>query len=142
MRVLDVIVCDEVRREMGNKLSLMGVYGDEMRLETTPDGPFALRLAVFVRAMLEAGDPFPDRMDFVVHSGGQEIAQGGSTVAATDPARPIGILIALNPVVFPALGEATFELKLTHEGAPVGMPIHYSLNIAAGPATPPVPPVH
>lgn len=44
-----VFMCDDVRRELGNKISLMGIYGDDIFLNKVPNN---LKSLVFV-LMLE-----------------------------------------------------------------------------------------
>ena len=43
-----IILCDDVRQEVGNKISLMGIYGKDIII---PDIPYILpRLCIFLRA--------------------------------------------------------------------------------------------
>ena len=55
-RHLEVIFCDDIREELGNKLSFMGVYSADM---TVPVVPIILNnLCIVVRAITENSDPF------------------------------------------------------------------------------------
>lgn len=55
-RHLEVIFCDDIREELGNKLSFMGVYSADM---TVPVVPIILnKLCIVVRAITENSDPF------------------------------------------------------------------------------------
>jgi len=55
-RHLEVIFCDDIREEVGNKLSFMGVYSADM---TVPVVPIILnKLCIVVRAITENSDPF------------------------------------------------------------------------------------
>ena len=55
-RHLEVIFCDDIREEVGNKLSVMGVYSADL---TVPVLPIVLnKLCVVVRAITNNSDPF------------------------------------------------------------------------------------
>jgi len=55
-RHLEVIFCDDIREELGNKLSFMGVYSADM---TVPVVPIILnKLCIVVRAITENYDRF------------------------------------------------------------------------------------
>jgi hypothetical protein len=55
-RHLEVIFCDDIREEVGNKLSFMGVYSADL---TVPMVPIVLnKLCIVVRAIADNSDPF------------------------------------------------------------------------------------
>jgi hypothetical protein len=55
-RHLEVIFCDDIREEVGNKLSYMGVYSADL---TVPVLPIVLnKLCIVVRAITNNSDPF------------------------------------------------------------------------------------
>jgi len=55
-RSLEVIYCDDIREEAGNKFSYMGVYSGEL---TVPSAPVLLpKFCIAVKAMTDIGDPF------------------------------------------------------------------------------------
>ena len=55
-RHLEVIFCDDIREEVGNKLSFMGVYSADL---TVPVLPIVLnKLCIVVRAITNNSDPF------------------------------------------------------------------------------------
>lgn len=55
-RHLDVIYCDDIRNEVGNKFSLMGIYTREL---TIPKAPLLLpRLCIVVKVVTDINDPF------------------------------------------------------------------------------------
>lgn len=54
-RHLDVIYCDDIRNEVGNKISLMGIYTREL---TIPNAPLLLpRLCILVKVVTDIDDP-------------------------------------------------------------------------------------
>lgn len=55
-RTLNAIFCDDIRHEMGNKLSFMGCYQGELQVS---DAPVALaKLCVYASASTTQGKPF------------------------------------------------------------------------------------
>jgi hypothetical protein len=55
-RQLEVTYCDDIRQEVGNKFSYMGVYSGEL---TVPNAPVLLpKLCISVKASTDIGDPF------------------------------------------------------------------------------------
>lgn len=55
-RHLEVIYCDDIREEVGNKSSYMGVYSGEL---TVPNAPVLLsKLCIVARATTDIDDPF------------------------------------------------------------------------------------
>lgn len=55
-RILTAIFCDDIRQEMGNKMSFMGCYQRDLFV---PNAPAILpKLCVFVSASTPQGDPF------------------------------------------------------------------------------------
>ena len=58
MIVTDFIVCDDIRSELGMKLSLMGIYNDRIRLQLRPgtsiDWPTGIKLGIYIRAEIDS----------------------------------------------------------------------------------------
>lgn len=55
-RHLEVIYCDDIRNEVGNKLSYMGIYTGEL---TIPNAPLLLpKLCIAVKVVTDVNDPF------------------------------------------------------------------------------------
>lgn len=55
-RHLEVIYCDDVRQEVGNKLSYMGVYTGELNIPTAP--LMLPKLCIAIKAVCDSKDPF------------------------------------------------------------------------------------
>jgi len=57
MKLLDFIICDDIRNEIGNKHSLMGVYDDSIEFHVTPDKqntwPKLLRIGIYAKVKTE-----------------------------------------------------------------------------------------
>ena len=53
MKLINFIICDDIRNELGNKNSLMGVYDNTIEFRVTPDKentwPKTMRLGIYAR---------------------------------------------------------------------------------------------
>ena len=60
MKLLDFIICDDIRNELGNKHSLMGVYDDSIDFQVTPDNqntwPKLLRIGIYAKVKTEGNE--------------------------------------------------------------------------------------
>ncbi len=71
-RILTAVFCDDIRHEIGNKLSFMGVYQSEL---IVPVVPIALpRLCIFATALTPIARPFKSLTIRVVTDEGTELA--------------------------------------------------------------------
>ena len=71
-RALHSLFCDDIRQEVGNKLSLMGIYNGSM---VVPSFPYELpRLFVCMRATASAGEEFKS-LTFVVMVNDESIVE-------------------------------------------------------------------
>src|SRR5436305_15154408 len=73
MKIHDFVVGEDIRVEMGNKHSVMGIFGDYLSATLPPtagDAPISLRLAFLVR--LEVGPDDPDTLHFEFKISSQE----------------------------------------------------------------------
>lgn len=135
MKLLDFIVCDDIRQEIGNKPSLMGVYANNIILPPSPEGdtkwPFALRLGFFVRFLRESSDTQPDvfRVEFIRDGGVFSKVEGLVTAA---PESDINLSIALVNSAFQIMGVGpiSFRIVFSKEGKGIGQfEPDYSLNV-------------
>jgi hypothetical protein len=62
-RFLFTVVCDDVRQEVGNKMSMMGVYENSIILDAFP--ALVPRLCFVMKARTPANQPF-ERLKFIV----------------------------------------------------------------------------
>jgi hypothetical protein len=57
MKLLNFIICDDIRNELGNKRSLMGIYDDSIEFQVTPDNqntwPKSLRVGIYAKVKTE-----------------------------------------------------------------------------------------
>ncbi|MBN2497939.1 MAG: hypothetical protein JXR96_25320 [Deltaproteobacteria bacterium] len=114
MKLLDFIVCDDIRHELGGKLSLMGIFGDTIRLQV-PRGsprPIAFPMAVYLRVLLEEQDSVPDAFRVVVNLDGKEFAKIEGHIGITgDTPKILGFVLPLK--MLQVSGNAMMSLVAT-----------------------------
>ena len=70
MRIDDFIVCDDIRREIGNKFTLVGVYGESIDFEVSKSEcgkwPKNVKLGFFIRIRFDNNETIPDK--FSMHA--------------------------------------------------------------------------
>jgi|GEM_PF-2865063 len=70
MKIIDAIFCEDIRFELNNKLSLMGLYGDQIifqaggSITTETQWPIATTLALLLRFKMEKNEKHPDQFKF------------------------------------------------------------------------------
>lgn len=122
MRIIDFIVCDDIRQEVRNKVTLIGIYGDTINLETSPGNeikwPIALKLGIFVRVKLDQGDDLEkDGFTFqlsMVHAEQKIIEVNGNFgFMKVEPTSVVGIPIVYPPVPLNGPGKLVFSFRVT-----------------------------
>ena len=79
MRLLDFVICDDIRNELGNKLSLMGVYtGTYIIPDTIVKWPFPTRFGFFIRLLAEGEQPGHEFEFHIMRSGETKVKIDGS----------------------------------------------------------------
>ena len=80
------IVCDDIRQEVGNKISFMGIYQSELLLAQFPSTLPRLCFAVYART--PASQPFKQLLFKIFRDDEQLIAEGSLDVATITPSPP------------------------------------------------------
>jgi hypothetical protein len=143
-RHLEVIYCDDIRNEVGNKFSYMGIYTREL---TIPNAPLILpKLCIAVKVVTDINDPFESVMVRVVkikdHEETELISTG--TISLPPPAELSGrdndatclsfeMQFLLSP--FQVDEEATLRVKATTEREEL-LGVALRLKIIPPPASP------
>jgi len=72
MKLIDFIICDDIRTELNNKFSLMGVYNDAFNLfvpnEVVDKWPKSLHLGFFIRLDIESIEELKNIEKFVLEA--------------------------------------------------------------------------
>ena len=100
MIFLDFIVCDDIRREVGNKHTIVGVYNDRIVFSSSKDFKWGITksLGFFLRFQKESTDPDYDGFDLKIFLNDEQnqLANIKGGINLTDPTRPMVI-----DIVFP-----------------------------------------
>ncbi len=93
MKITDFLVCDDIRHEIGGKMTLVGIYNDFVILKEKQDVklPMTFRLGIYARIKMEnSEETIPDAFDF-------EFSQGDNHGVAVSKCK---IMIKDNPSSF------------------------------------------
>jgi hypothetical protein len=100
MEILDFIVCDDIRREVGNKHTIVGAYNDRIVFSSSKDFKWGINksLGFFLRFQREASDPDYDGFDLKIFLNDEQnqLANIKGGINVTDPIRPMVL-----DIVFP-----------------------------------------
>ena len=110
-----VLLCDDVRNEVGNKLSVMGIYGPELWLGKIP----ALMPKLCFVVMLEHIErSFVSAKARVSMPGNDPVELPIQALPGPQPGSNHTIIVALAPAKIGQEGRARFELFLENEATP------------------------
>ena len=148
MQLLDFIVCDDIRHEVGNKMTLVGIYGDQMQIMALPTPgedkwPKAIKLAFFVRIKILNDEPMPNAFNLQFFQDEKEVNSIKQNVIIPTPPpgmSPQKVTLLNLALVFGnfkllATGEINFKLTLLRDGKVIyDISPEYVLKIATIPA--------
>jgi hypothetical protein len=108
-----VIICDDIREEVGGKLTLVGLYAGSMLIDKSATFPAVLRdLAILLRVVAETGDIPPDTFRIQQFYRDEKIFEFTGKLKAANPVDPITVRISLGPFGILGFGEIVFQLDL------------------------------
>jgi hypothetical protein len=148
LQLLDFLVCDDIRHELGNKMTLVGIYGDQMQVMASPNPaeekwPKRIKLAFFARIKVLKDEPMPDAFNLQFFQNEKEFNSVRQNLAIPTPPsnKPPKKITLLNlALVFGnfkllAAGEINFKLTLLREGNVINdLSPEYVLKITMVPA--------
>src|SRR6266436_9523709 len=105
-RLLNVLICDDVRREVTGKEIIIGVYGDEMMV---PSLPVSLNLSLWIRVFFENAEAM--YVDFaIVGEGGINLVQPQRLpIAGQQANRQMSVVLSGIPIQVQMPGPVTFR---------------------------------
>lgn len=119
-RVAHCVFCDDIRQELGNKLSLMGVYSGELLIFQKP--PIILPKLGIVAWLISDADDKPTKMDLSILSppDGQQLVKlendlSDLVISNMEGARKVMQQIIFPITPFPILQEGMFEVYIETE---------------------------
>jgi hypothetical protein len=118
MKISNFIICDDIRVELGNKHSLMGIYSNSINFQSSPDQkdawPKTKRLCVFAQIEVEK-EKIADFHSFQIEIdyNGKKDKIGGSNLPTPNPKTQQGIMLQaiFSNFKFKAPGEIIFTFK-------------------------------
>ena len=138
MKIKDFIFCDDIRTEIGNKHSLMGVYGDDLKFASLPGRPMKWPinkpLGLFIRLIIEKDDIFDSiKMKFSMdnHTGNlPELNMKMDAAAINKP--QVNIVTKIEPLPIPGPGKLTVYLSFLKQGTILETLCDVSIDINEG----------
>jgi hypothetical protein len=116
MRNQLTVICDDIRNEAGNKLSLMGLYHDEIRLERLPGRLH--KLCIYQR-WVEVQGVAKVRVELRGSALGIGIRAELVPSGEFDPSKPhVQLLVAFGPIDFLNEGNIVFETYISSDTIP------------------------
>ena len=122
MNLIDFIVCDDIRQEIGNKQTLVGVYGNSIEFTTTGSDvgkwPKGMRIGFYIRIRLDRGESQPDSFKLIRTFNDEEVELGAGNISGPEATEATTLSISLvHPNVgFPGEGEFAFKLSFFKQG--------------------------
>ncbi len=116
MIIQEFIFCDDVRQEMWNKQTVVGIWGENLLFQI-PDKnkmkwPLAARLGLFIRLKKEQEEINPDSFSISVLFNDKECFNSkGNILVNNNPTTLITITMVNNNFSFP--GEGIYKFKIT-----------------------------
>ncbi|MDD2336122.1 MAG: hypothetical protein PHD01_06065 [Geobacteraceae bacterium] len=135
MQLLDFLIADDIRHELGNKFSIMGIFTDVFGLSQTPKWPLNIKVGVFIRLKVEGKDKKPDSFKLVISHELKKVAEAVGNFTINDQTKTINIPLILNPLPIPNVGLLTFALEIFSSGESV-FKTKNQLNIVTSQAPP------
>ena len=104
MKIVSFIACEDVRREVDGKTTLVGIYeGLSVAPEALADGKKAtIRFATHLRFLLEPEDVVPDDIQMLITYNGSSVVDGNAPVVVNDRDKPIQLA---GPMIMHAIAE-------------------------------------
>ncbi|MEO6098316.1 MAG: hypothetical protein ABIW76_22640 [Fibrobacteria bacterium] len=134
MKVLDFVVCEDVRQELGGKLSLMGVYPDAMviNFQQEEKWPFITRLSFYIKLDPEDAPTYPN-CNFQVSREGIIRSAVPLHVDSPIPANLFVIMLNVQPFAISAPGILNFSLEFSGPGLDVNKVEFPPFDVRVGP---------
>ncbi|MAZ78008.1 MAG: hypothetical protein CMF39_04960 [Legionellaceae bacterium] len=113
MKIHNLLICDDIRAEVGNKISIMGVYGEEivMNPNIKLNGPVKLPLAFLFRFKIEKNEELPDKFQLEYILNGKKIAPIYGPIQAGNNQKIITLIVKVQFFFEP--GPLDLNIKLS-----------------------------
>ncbi len=117
MKVVDFILCDDIRHELANKISIIGAYNDRIefisRNGQEPKWPINMRLGLYCRLAVEENDQHFDALELTLHLKGEEIINFKVAIPKdSDLSKPLALAFPIPGVNIKGTGELIPTFKV------------------------------
>ena len=139
MKLNDFIICDDIRTEVNNKVSLIGVYNDALNFIVPERAaalwPKAIRLGIFIRVDLESIEEFQKIGKFILKStiNGEPNFNAEQVftekIQENHPLRRMTISVAFNQVNINNAGDMVLSLSIFDNNGELMEKFSYPGNI-------------
>jgi len=148
MKLIDFIICDDIRQEVGGKVTLVGVYEDRLMINVpSPDAvrwPVQLRLGFFLRLLNDGNAPDIDGFDLQVRCSGKMICRLSGPLKIPPRHGLLNLFFVNSSVRIPAEGRLGVTLIFKHAGdavCEIKPDLGIQVAVAAAAVSPPGPQV-
>lgn len=143
MRIASFIICDDIRQEVGNKLTLVGIYADTLAFHLPPESqrwPLVIpKLCFYVRLRLDPGESPPDAFELAFMRGDELSSKHEVALhLREDCSRFVNISIMSAPFVIRAPGEIKLRSASKRAGVVVAQHPDEILNVIVTSAASPM----
>lgn len=134
MKVQSILVSDDVRQELGNKISLVGIY-DAINFPPATPWPVSIPLGLFMRLEIGSADRLFDVLTISFLVNGKEAESISGAVQIVDRDQPLTVFTKIPLFKFDEPGSLKFNLTMKSGNEVVGsLSPDYSLPIKNLPA--------
>lgn len=114
MNLIDFIICDDIRHEQGNKISVMGIYTESINLNLPPDikWPFPFRLAAYLRIEFDEIDPIPDKFSVKISQNDKSLAQLEGIINPFGTSHTLALPFVINPLPLNGFGVLRIDVEV------------------------------
>jgi len=114
MKLIDFIVCDDIRQEIGGKVTLVGVYEDRIMINTPSREairwPVQLKLGFFLRLLNDDTAPDMDNFELQVTSNKKTICRLSGPLKIKKQPGLMNLFFVNSAVKFPSEGRLSVAL--------------------------------
>jgi len=148
MKLVDFIICDDIRQEVGGKVTLVGVYEDRIMINApSPDAvrwPVPLKLGFFIRLLNDGAAPDMDGFEMQVRCNEKMICRLSGPIKIPPRHGLINLFFVNSAVRVPSEGHLGVTLIFKHAGdvvSEIRPDLSIQVGVAAAAVSPPPPQV-
>lgn len=117
MKIVDFIICDDIRYEIGNKVTLVGIYNDSIvfgeKNLSDIKWPKAMKVGIYLRSLFTPEEPVPNKFVINIHHNGEKKLSLPGALKRIDGKKEYLITVAVvaDNFSFHGVGSVSFEIK-------------------------------